>query len=123
MKKALILFLGLLVVMGIGRGLLKLPAIQDVVLERGTKLLAERGVAPLPKSESLRVYVCGSASPLGMGQAQACIAVVTPEHFFLIDSGAGSTDNINRLGLPMNRLQGLLLGPTTAFDDLWPAGC
>jgi ribonuclease Z len=44
-----------------------------------------------------------------MGQAQACIAVVTPEHFYLIDSGAGSTDNINRLGLPTERLQGLLL--------------
>jgi len=44
-----------------------------------------------------------------MGQAQACIAVVTPEHFYLIDSGAGSTDNINLLGLPMTRLDGMLL--------------
>lgn len=109
MKKALVLFLGLLVIVGIGRGLLKLPAVQDAALSRGTKLIAERGTAPLPESENLRVYVCGSASHLGMGQAQACIAVITPEHFFLIDSGAGSTDNINRLGLPMNRLQGVLL--------------
>jgi len=109
MKKALILLLGLLVIVGIGRALLKLPAVQDTVLERGAELLAERGAVPLPESESLRVYVCGSASPLGMGQAQACIAVVTPEHFYLIDSGAGSTDNINRMGLPLVRLQGLLL--------------
>jgi len=109
MKKTLILFLGLLVIVGIGRGLLKLPAVQDAVLERGIMLIAERGAVPLSESESLRVYVCGSASPLGMGQAQACIAVITPEHFYLIDSGAGSTDNINRLGLPMGRLQGLLL--------------
>ena len=109
MKKLLILVLGLLVIVGVGRALLKLPAVQDTVLERGAELLAERGAVPLPESESLRVYVCGSASPLGMGQAQACIAVVTPEHFYLIDSGAGSTDNINRLGLPLLRLQGLLL--------------
>ena len=109
MKKALILLISLLVIVGIGRALLKLPAVQDRVLESGTALIAERGALPLPESESLRVYVCGSASPLGMGQAQACIAVVTPEHFYLIDSGAGSTDNINRLGLPMTRLQGLLL--------------
>jgi ribonuclease Z len=109
MKKTLILVLGLLVIVGVGRALLKLPAVQDTVLERGTVLIAERGTAALPESESLRVYVCGSASPLGMGQAQACIAVVTPEHFYLIDSGAGSTDNINRLGLPTERLQGLLL--------------
>ena len=87
MKKALILLLGLLVIVGVGRALLKLPAVQDRVLERGTALIAERGAVPLPESESLRVYVCGSASPLGMGQAQACIAVITPEHFYLIDSG------------------------------------
>ena len=109
MKKALILLISLLVIAGIGRGLLKLPAVQDVLLERGTTRIAKRGAVPLPESESLRVYVCGSASPLGMGQAQACIAVVTPEHFYLVDSGAGSTDNINRLRLPTERLQGLLL--------------
>ena len=109
MKKILILFLGLLVIVGVGRALLKVPALQDAALERGTAVIAKRGAVPLPESESLRVYVCGSASPLGMGQAQACIAVITPEHFYLIDSGAGSTDNINRLGLPLVRLQGLLL--------------
>jgi ribonuclease Z len=109
MKKALILLFILLVVVGLGRGLLKLPAVQDVVLDRGAALLAKRGTAAFAESTSLRVYVCGSASPLGMGQAQACIAVVTPEHFYLIDSGAGSTDNINRLGLPTERLQGLLI--------------
>jgi ribonuclease Z len=109
MKRALILLISLLVIVGIGRGLIKIPAVQDVALARGTALIAKRGTAPLPESESLRVYVCGSASPLGMGQAQACIAVITPDHFFLVDSGAGSTNNINRLGLPTARLQGLLL--------------
>ena len=69
MKKALILLISLLVIVGVGRALLKLPAVQDTVLERGTALIAKRGTAPLPESESLRVYVCGSASPLGMGQA------------------------------------------------------
>ena len=109
MKKALILFLGLLLVIVIGRSLLKVPAVQDSLLELGTTRIAERGAEPFPQSESLRVYVCGSASPLGRGQAQACIAVITPEHFFLIDSGAGSTDNLGLLGLPMSRLQGMLL--------------
>lgn len=109
MKKALIALISLLIIIGAGRGLLKFPAVQDAALTRGTAMIAKRGSAPFPESESLRVYVCGSASPLGMGQAQACIAVVTPEHFYLIDSGAGSTDNINLLGLPTDRLQGLLL--------------
>lgn len=109
MKKSLILLFGLLIVIFIGRGLLKVPVVQDKLLELGTTRIAKSGAVPFPESESLRVYVCGSASPLGRGQAQACIAVITPEHFFLIDSGAGSTDNLGRLGLPMDRLQGLLL--------------
>ena len=109
MKKTLIVILGLLIIVGLGRALLTVPAVQDMVLENGIAIIAKRGAEPLPDSESLRVYVCGSASPLGMGQAQACIAVVTPEHFFLIDSGAGSTDNIGRLGLPTSELDGLLL--------------
>ena len=82
---------------------------QDILLERATAALAKNAAKPLEDPEGLRVYVCGSASPLGMGQAQACIAVVTPEHFYLIDSGVGSTDNINLLRLPTARLDGLLL--------------
>jgi ribonuclease Z len=109
MKKMLTLVLALVAIIGVGRALLTLPAVQDALLERGTAAIAKRGAEPFPESENLRVYVCGSASPLGMGQAQACIAVITPEHFYLIDTGAGSTDNINRLGFPMDRLQGLLL--------------
>ena len=109
MKNILIIVLGLLVVLGIGRSLMKVPSIQDRLLAMGTKRIAERGAAPFPESESLRVYVCGSASPLGMGQAQACIAVITPDHFYLIDSGAGSTDNISRLGLPLGQLDGIFL--------------
>jgi ribonuclease Z len=109
MKKILVLVLVLILVAGVGRGLLTFPAVQDELLARGTAAVAERGGTAFSESSSLRVYVCGSASPLGMGQAQACIAVITPEHFYLIDSGAGSTDNINRLGLPTQRLQGLLL--------------
>jgi ribonuclease Z len=109
MKKMLTILLVLVAIIGIGRALLTLPAVQDALLERGTAAIAKRGAEPFPESENLRVYVCGSASPLGMGQAQACIAVITPDHFFLIDSGAGSTDNLSLLGLPMDRLQGLLL--------------
>ena len=109
MKKPLILLLGVLAIVVLARTLLQVPAVQDRLLIAGTTRIAERGARPFPESDSLRIFVCGSASPLGMGQAQACVAVITPEHFYLIDSGAGSTDNINRLGLPMSRLQGLLI--------------
>lgn len=109
-RNVAILVLGLLIVAVGGRSLLNLPAVQDAALSRGASVLAERAATPFPQSESLRVFVCGSASPLGTtDQAQACIAILTPEHFYLIDSGAGSTGNLGRLGLPMADLDGLLL--------------
>ena len=109
MKKVIVtvVVLGLLGILG--QLVISLPAVQDKILDRGTAMIAERGAQGLPESDSLRVFVCGSASPLGMGQAQACIAVVTPEHFYLIDSGAGSTDNIVQLNLPTDRLDGILV--------------
>jgi len=109
MKKLLILLFALALALVTGRLALEIPAVQDALLSRGAASMAMQGDRVQAGEDSLRVYVCGSASPLGMGQAQACIAVVTPDHFYLIDSGAGSTENINRLRLPTGRLQGLLL--------------
>ena len=42
MKKVIIVILTLVVVAGIGRALLKLPAVQDMVLDRGTAAIAQR---------------------------------------------------------------------------------
>ncbi|MEM7216862.1 MAG: MBL fold metallo-hydrolase [Pseudomonadota bacterium] len=109
MKKALILLVVVLAILGIAQCSLRLPAVQDALLSRGVGAMAQSASAEFKVSQGLQVYVCGSASPLGAGQAQACIAVVTPEHFYLIDTGAGSSANIASLGLPMQRLQGLLL--------------
>ena len=109
MKKMLLLVPTLALLLVVGRVALEIPAVQDALLARGAAGMALQGDRTLAANDSLRIYVCGSASPLGMGQAQACIAVVTPDHFYLIDSGAGSTQNINRLRLPTGRLQGLLL--------------
>jgi len=70
MRKIVIIVLGLLVLVASGRALLNVPAVQDRLVERGTKAIAKRGAVPFPKSESLRVYVCGSASPLGIRTAR-----------------------------------------------------
>jgi ribonuclease Z len=64
-----------------------------------------------PEFDGLRVVVCGSASPLGNDpdRARACIAVLTPEHFFIFDAGAGSPVRIAQAQLPMDRLSGVFL--------------
>lgn len=86
----------------------QVPAVQDALLGAAApRALGNR----LPESENLRVYVCGSASPLGISRqrAQACLAVITPDHFYLFDAGAGSASNLQADGLPLERLDGVFI--------------
>jgi ribonuclease Z len=61
--------------------------------------------------EALRVFVCGSASPLGAdpSREQACIAVIAGGRLFLVDVGAGANTNLQLGGLPMARLHTVFL--------------
>ena len=61
--------------------------------------------------DALRVFVCGSASPLGANpdREQACIAVVAGGRMFLVDVGDGSNTNLQLGGLPMARLHTVFL--------------
>lgn len=81
---------------------------QIFLLDRGVKLAMAQDYEH--GDDSLRVLVCGSSSPLpAAGRAQGCIAIITPEHFFVIDSGAGSTRNLQSANMPLNRLDGVLV--------------
>ena len=98
----------LLAIIVTAMALTRVPAVQDGLLN----FAAPRVLATdFGESEHLRVYVCGSASPLGNSpsRAQACIAVITPDHFYLFDSGDASTNNLMRDGFPMERLDGVFL--------------
>lgn len=81
---------------------------QDALFKRAASTML--GQVPAPP-DGLRVVICGSASPLGNDptRAQACIAVLTPEHFFLFDVGARSPLRIAQARLPMRRLDGVFL--------------
>ena len=58
--------------------------------------------------DSLRVFVCGSSSPLlDLNRAKACIAVVTDKEFFLFDTGAGAGARLAAGRLPVARLGGV----------------
>ena len=85
----------------------RLSPVQDFVMKRGTLLVFGGSADPF---DGLQAVVCGSASPLGTNpdRAQACIAIVTPEHFFLVDVGARAPMRINQAQLPLNRLNGVM---------------
>ena len=82
MKKLVYAAIALVVLIGAAAALLfNAPAAQDAVATRVATAFLSKTLEPV---DGLRVIVCGSASPLGGGgdRAQACIAVVTAEHFF-----------------------------------------
>ena len=104
------LVLSVLVLGGLLRFSLEFESAQDIALEQMYRAGMSNAAIGLANPDSLRVYVCGSASPLGnTNRAQACIAILTPRHFYVFDSGAGSTANISSAGLPYDRLQGVFL--------------
>ena len=108
----------MLFILGVGSALLVATALivtqtswgQNVLLKR---LIAARMLEPplvWDDPDVLRVFVCGSASPLGVSdRAQSCIVVAAGTTFFIVDTGAGSTRNLLRARLPMQSLTGVLL--------------
>jgi ribonuclease Z len=80
---------------------------QDFLLSRAVSIQAGGGEPP---PDGLRVLVCGSAAPLPtQGREQGCLAVLTPDHYFIVDAGPGSANTIGLAGLPGERLNGVLL--------------
>ena len=111
MKKFLLY--GLLISASLGlalRGSLEFEKPREVALKFFTKTQTENGSRSVPTPDALQVFLCGTASPINnSGRAQACVAVLTPQHFYLVDVGAGSTSNLQGSGLPLDRLQGILI--------------
>lgn len=107
MKKILIAVLILAVLAGIAAAFLfNSTSTQDAMFKRAVATVMTQGSESF---DGLRVVVCGSASPLGNdpNRAQACIAVITPEHLFLFDVGARSPTRIAQARLPLGRINGV----------------
>jgi ribonuclease Z len=85
-------------------------AMQQAMMERAFSAQAEAS-AKLIAPGALRALVCGSASPLGIDpkRQQACIAVIAGGRIFVVDAGAGSARSLARAGLPLDRLEAVLL--------------
>ncbi|MEM9396832.1 MAG: MBL fold metallo-hydrolase, partial [Pseudomonadota bacterium] len=108
MKKLLVSLAALLAFFALAAYLaINTVAGQDFLLARAVALAA---AAPDELDDGLHVFVCGSAAPMpAPDRAQACIAVLTPEHYFIVDAGAGSANNLGLEQLPSERLSGVFL--------------
>lgn len=109
MQKLFYLLASMVVLAGLAAAIVyNTAAGQNALLTQAMKAQFSQTPAPL---DGMRVVVCGSASPLGANpdRAQACIAVLTEEHFFLFDVGARSPLRMAEARLPMGRLDGVFL--------------
>jgi ribonuclease Z len=98
MRRVVVWLVGLIVVGVVAVVLLlRVPAVQDVVLPRVIAHLVGATADALFTEDALRVVLCGSSAPLPHPtRAKACVAVFAAGRFWIVDTGPGSW---NRLAL------------------------
>ncbi len=105
----LLLAITLTALSGVGYFLVQTTRGQDILLPRLLEAAMSHGDMNLDET-GLNVFICGTSSPIpDPNRAQACTGILTKDHFFIIDAGAGSTKNLLLGKLPLHRLQGILL--------------
>ena len=81
---------------------------QDVLLSRSVDAIFR--AAPPAEYDGLRVFLCGTASPLvAPGRAQACVAVTAGRALYVVDAGAGSNATMQFRGEPSAPLRAILI--------------
>jgi ribonuclease Z len=64
--------------------------------------------ATLP--DGLHIALCGTGSPLpSPDRAGPCNVVIAGKHIFVVDIGEGGGRNINRMGIPLGKIEAVLL--------------
>lgn len=66
--------------------------------------------ATIGLADGLHVALCGTGSPLpNPARAGPCNVVIAGKHVFVVDIGEGGGRNINVMGLPLGRIEGVFL--------------
>lgn len=106
-----IALLALVVLAILSAGALRVPAVQDRLVERAIRArMAVDDRAALFADDALRLLVCGSASPLpAPDRARPCLAVIAGGHFYVVDTGPGSWNRLALLRIPGERIGAVLL--------------
>lgn len=80
-----------------------------ILVRAGQSKLSQKPDALFP-ANAVRVFVCGSSSPLATRtRAKTCIGVLANDELLLFDVGAGSWRNIENWGIPAQRLSHVFL--------------
>ncbi len=109
MRNRMLIGLAILLVLGAIVGRMQQGAIGAWLFERGAEARIGRdATASLP--DGLHIALCGTGSPLpNPARAGPCNVVIAGKHIFVVDIGEGGARNINLMGLPVGRVEGVFL--------------
>lgn len=89
---------------------LRTPAGEDKLFDQALKKAMNGQGATLFDDDGLKVFFCGTGSPLpSKARAQTCTAIIAGDRFFLVDVGSGSFETIQAAGIPAGRLGAIFL--------------
>ena len=101
---------GAALIAGAGALAVQAPTVQDFLFGKALEKTFAPRSAPLWDSGGLGVFFCGTGSPLPSARrAQNCTAVIAGGRYYLVDAGTGSWENIQRAGIPGERLGAIFL--------------
>ncbi|HBK92778.1 MAG TPA: MBL fold metallo-hydrolase [Parvularcula sp.] len=105
-----IVLAGAAAVAAAGALVVRLPAVEDRLFDAALeKAMAGPGAAVF-KDDGLKVFFCGTGSPLPSARrAQNCTAVIAGDRFFIVDLGSGSFETVQAARLPADRLSAIFL--------------
>jgi len=87
---------------------LRVPAIQDIVLERGANAVVSADPVDLSDPDALTLIFCGTGGPFpDPERAGPCTLVAAGGRVFLIDSGTGGAQRLQQLRVPMGAIEGV----------------
>jgi ribonuclease Z len=111
MRRALIWGIGFtLALVALGAVLLRLPAVQDRVVQRAIASAVSFSSDHLFADDALRVLLCGTSSPFpNPDRAKACVAVFAAGRFWVVDTGQESWKNLALWRIPGERIGAVLL--------------
>lgn len=102
---------GVLLLSGVSLGLLRLPTVQDRLVEKAIQQRMDNSHwEALFADDALRLFVCGSSSPFpAEDRARPCLGVIAGGKYYIVDTGPGSWNRMALLRIPAERIGGVFI--------------
>ena len=99
-----------LVALATGAVALSVPSVQDAIFTHLVERRLQHGNKALLEDDAMKVLLCGSSAPFAdPHRAQSCVAVIAGGKYYLVDTGPGSSRNLQLWQLRGRQLEAVFL--------------